>query len=128
LIGLAAKNSILIVEFAKERVDRGVELVAATIQAVKLRLRPILMTSFAFIFGVSPLIFATGAGAMARKTIGWTVFGGMLGATSLGIFIVPVLFVLIIRFSYGKKKLADLQAQGEAYAQTHEPVDPITEE
>jgi HAE1 family hydrophobic/amphiphilic exporter-1 len=109
LIGLAAKNSILIVEFAKERVDHGMELVSATIQAVKLRLRPILMTSFAFIFGVTPLAFSSGAGAVARNTIGWTVLGGMLGATLLGIFVVPVLFVLITRLSYGKTKLAQLQ-------------------
>jgi len=81
LIGLAAKNSILIVEFAKERVDSGMQLINATIQAVQLRLRPILMTSLAFIFGVMPLVFATGAGAVARKTIGWTVMGGMLAAT-----------------------------------------------
>ena len=86
------------------------ELITATIQAVKLRLRPILMTSFAFIFGVLPLAFSSGAGAVGRQTIGWTVFGGMLGATLLGIFIVPVLFVLITRLSYGKKKLAELQA------------------
>jgi HAE1 family hydrophobic/amphiphilic exporter-1 len=110
LIGLAAKNSILIVEFAKERVDKGMELVAATLQAVRLRLRPILMTSFAFILGVTPLAFSSGAGAVARNTIGWTVLGGMLGATFLGIFIVPVLFVLITRLTYGKKKLAELQA------------------
>jgi HAE1 family hydrophobic/amphiphilic exporter-1 len=111
LIGLAAKNSILIVEFAKERVDRGMEIVAATTEAVRLRLRPILMTSFAFIFGVSPLVLATGAGAIARQTIGWSVLGGMLAATALGIFIIPVLFVLIIRIAYGKQKLADLQAK-----------------
>ena len=111
LIGLAAKNSILIVEFAKERVDRGYEVVAATIEAVRLRLRPILMTSFAFIFGVSPLVLATGAGAIARQTIGWSVLGGMLAATALGIFIIPVLFILIIRLTYGKKKLAELQAK-----------------
>ena len=110
LIGLAAKNSILIVEFAKERVDLGIDVVAATIEAVRLRLRPILMTSFAFIFGVSPLVFATGAGAIARQTIGWSVLGGMLAATALGVFIIPVLFILIIRLSYGKQKLADLQA------------------
>jgi hydrophobic/amphiphilic exporter-1 (mainly G- bacteria), HAE1 family len=109
LIGLAAKNAILIVEFAKERVDAGMELIKATIAAVKLRLRPILMTSLAFILGVLPLAFATGAAAESRKTIGWTVFGGMLAATSLAIFIVPVLFVLITRLSYGKKKLAQLQ-------------------
>lgn len=109
LIGLAAKNAILIVEFAKERVDRGVELEKATLDAVRLRLRPILMTSLAFIFGVLPLVVASGAGAQARKTIGLTVFGGMLTATSLAIFIVPVLFYLITKFAYGKEKLAELQ-------------------
>ncbi|HVW16533.1 MAG TPA: multidrug efflux RND transporter permease subunit [Mucilaginibacter sp.] len=109
LIGLAAKNAILIVEFAKERVDRGMELEKATLEAVRLRLRPIIMTSMAFIFGVLPLVFASGAGAIARQTIGWTVFGGMLAATSLAIFIVPVLFFLITRFAYGKRKLAELQ-------------------
>jgi HAE1 family hydrophobic/amphiphilic exporter-1 len=114
LIGLAASNAILIVEFAKERVDRGIEVVEATIEAVRLRLRPILMTSFAFIFGVSPLVLATGAGAIARQTIGWSVLGGMLAATSLGIFIIPVLFILIIRLTYGKKKLAELQAKHNA--------------
>ncbi|MFI5161984.1 MAG: efflux RND transporter permease subunit [Sphingobacteriales bacterium] len=109
LIGLAAKNAILIVEFAKERVDRGMELEKATLEAVHLRLRPIIMTSMAFILGVLPLVFASGAGAIARKTIGWTVFGGMLAATSLAIFIVPVLFFLITRFAYGKEKLAELE-------------------
>ena len=110
LIGLAAKNAILIVEFAKERVDSGMDLMRATIHAVKLRLRPILMTSLAFILGVLPLAFAAGAAAESRKTIGWTVFGGMLAATSLAIFVVPVLFVLITRSAYGKKKLATLKA------------------
>ncbi len=109
LIGLAAKNAILIVEFAKERVDRGMELEKSVLDAVRLRLRPILMTSLAFIFGVMPLAFATGAGAQARQTIGWTVLGGMLAATSLAIFIVPVLFYVITRFAYGKEKLAELQ-------------------
>lgn len=103
LIGLAAKNAILIVEFAKERVDRGMEIVAATIEAVKLRLRPILMTSMAFILGITPLVFASGAGAIARQTIGWTVLGGMLAATGLAIFIVPVLFVTITRIAYRNK-------------------------
>jgi len=103
LIGLAAKNAILIVEFAKERVDHGVEIVTATLEAVNLRLRPIVMTSLAFILGVLPLAFATGAAAESRKTIGWTVFGGMLAATTLAIFVVPVLFVLITKISYGKK-------------------------
>jgi len=103
LIGLAAKNAILIVEYAKERVDRGVDVIHATLQAVSLRLRPIVMTSFAFIFGVLPLAFSSGAGAEARKTIGWTVFGGMLAATTLAIFVVPVLFVLITKIAYGRK-------------------------
>jgi len=109
LIGLAAKNAILIVEFAKERVDRGMELEKSVLEAVRLRLRPILMTSLAFIFGVLPLVFATGAGAQARRTIGITVFGGMLAATSLAIFIVPVLFYVITKFAYGKEKLAELE-------------------
>ena len=112
LIGLAAKNAILIVEFAKERVDRGMPMIDATIEAVKLRLRPILMTSMAFIFGVSPLAFATGAGAQARSTIGWTVLGGMLSATMLAIFIVPVLFIAITRIAYSKEKLEELRLRG----------------
>lgn len=103
LIGLAAKNAILIVEFAKERVDNGMELVKATLEAVQLRLRPIIMTSLAFILGVLPLAFASGAAAESRKTIGWTVFGGMLAATSLAIFVVPVLFVAIEKLATGKK-------------------------
>jgi len=102
LIGLAAKNAILIVEFAKERVDRGMEIIAATLEAVQLRLRPIVMTSLAFIFGVLPLAFSSGAGAEARKTIGWTVFGGMMAATTLAIFVVPVLFVIITRVANRK--------------------------
>ncbi|MBL7711460.1 MAG: efflux RND transporter permease subunit, partial [Chitinophagaceae bacterium] len=85
------------------RVDHGTDIVAATIQAVNLRLRPIIMTSLAFILGVLPLAFASGAAAVSRQTIGWTVFGGMLAATTLAIFVVPVLFVLITKLSYGKK-------------------------
>ena len=125
LIGLAAKNAILIVEFAKERVDNGMELIQSTLQAVKLRLRPILMTSLAFIFGVLPLVFATGAGAIARSTIGWTVFGGMIAATSLAIFIVPVLFVTITRLAYGKKKLAALKQQAN---KTQPPEIPVADD
>lgn len=109
LIGLAAKNAILIVEFAKERVDSGIEIIPATLDAVKLRLRPIIMTSMAFILGVLPLAFATGAGGVARSTIGWTVLGGMLGATLLAIFIVPVLFVLIAKMAYNKNELAKIK-------------------
>ncbi|TDQ10309.1 efflux RND transporter permease subunit [Pedobacter metabolipauper] len=114
LIGLSAKNAILIVEFAKERVDWGMPLIAATIEAVKLRLRPIVMTSLAFILGVIPLIISHGAGAVSRQTIGWTVAAGMLSATILAIFIVPVLFVLITKLAYGKKKLAELEASYNA--------------
>ena len=110
LIGLAAKNAILIVEFAKERVDMGMPFIPATLDAVKLRLRPIIMTSMAFILGVLPLAFASGAGGVARSTIGWTVLGGMMAATLLGIFVVPLLFVIISRIAYTKKKLAEIQA------------------
>ena len=109
LIGLAAKNAILIVEFAKERVDKGMPLVQATLEAVKLRLRPIIMTSLAFILGVVPLALSNGAGAVARQTIGWTVIGGMLSATFLAIFFVPVLYVVITRIAYGKKELKRLE-------------------
>ncbi|NIG55937.1 efflux RND transporter permease subunit [Chitinophaga sp. Cy-1792] len=114
LIGLAAKNAILIVEFAKVRVDRGEDLVASTLEAVGLRLRPIIMTSMAFILGVLPLVLATGAGAVSRRTIGFTVLGGMIAASTIAIFVVPVLFVVITRLSYGKKKLEWLKAHHES--------------
>ena len=97
LIGLAAKNAILIVEFAKMKRDAGVDAVSAAIEAAKLRLRPIIMTSFAFILGVVPLITASGAGAASRVSMGITVFSGMLAATLLAIFFVPVLFVVVDR-------------------------------
>jgi len=113
LIGLSAKNAILIVEFAKLRVDRGEELIKSTLEAVRLRLRPIIMTSMAFILGVLPLVFATGAGAESRNTIGITVLGGMIASSTISIFIVPVLYVLFTRFSYGKKQLDWLQAHHE---------------
>jgi HAE1 family hydrophobic/amphiphilic exporter-1 len=116
LIGLAAKNAILIVEFAKERVDSGTDILHATLQAVQLRLRPIVMTSLAFILGVLPLAFAEGAAAESRRTIGWTVFGGMISATTLAIFVVPVLFVLITKFSYGKK-LKEIQQKHKEEAE-----------
>ncbi len=113
LIGLAAKNAILIVEFARARVERGMAIVPATLEAVKLRLRPILMTSMAFILGVSPLAFSTGAGAQARSTIGWTVLGGMTAATMLAIFAVPVLFVTISRIAYSKKSSDSVRLEEE---------------
>ena len=78
-----------------------------------MRLRPIIMTSFAFILGVMPLVLATGAGAVARNTIGVTVLGGMIASTAISIFIVPVLFVVITNLSYGKEKLAELQDKAQ---------------
>jgi len=95
IIGLAAKNAILIVEFAKVRVDKGMEPVKAAIEAAGLRLRPIIMTSLAFIIGCLPLAIATGAGAGARNSMGVAVVGGMIFATALGVFLIPVLFVVV---------------------------------
>ncbi len=113
LIGLSAKNAILIVEFAKIRVDHGEDLIQSTLEAVRLRLRPIIMTSLAFILGVMPLVLASGAGGASRNTIGVTVLGGMIASSSIAIFIVPVLFVLFTRLSYGKKQLAWLKEHRE---------------
>jgi HAE1 family hydrophobic/amphiphilic exporter-1 len=95
LIGLAAKNAILIVEFARRRREEGLDIVEAAMEAARLRLRPILMTAFAFILGVVPLMFATGAGAASRQSIGTTVFGGMLAATILTLAFVPVFYAVI---------------------------------
>ncbi len=96
LVGLASKNAILIVEFAKEEVIKGTALVDATVKACRLRLRPIIMTSLAFIFGVVPLALASGAGAEMRKTLGIAVFSGMLGVTLFGIFLTPVFFYAVM--------------------------------
>lgn len=114
LIGLAAKNAILIVEFAKDKQEGGAGIVEAAVSAATLRLRPILMTAFAFIFGVTPLMFATGAGAMSRRSIGTTVFGGMLVATILSLFIVPVFYVVIesMRERFGFKSKTQLPIEG----------------
>ncbi len=116
LIALSAKNAILIVEYAKDRLHEGQELVEATINAIKLRLRPVVMTSMAFILGVLPLAFASGAGAVARRTLGWTVFGGMVAATLLAVFFVPVLYVAITRVAYGKKRLEEMREQKQEVA------------
>jgi multidrug efflux pump subunit AcrB len=97
LIGLAAKNAILIVEYARVRHGHGLSVEEAALDAAQLRLRPILMTSFAFILGVVPLVIAQGAGASSRRALGTTVFGGMNAATLLAVFIVPVLFVAVER-------------------------------
>ncbi|MBN8754379.1 MULTISPECIES: efflux RND transporter permease subunit [Variovorax] len=103
-VGLSAKNAILIVEFAKQLQDEGMALVEATLQAVRLRLRPILMTSLAFMFGVLPLALSTGAGSGSRRAIGVGVLGGIATATVLGIFFVPLFFVAIRRFFAQRKK------------------------
>jgi multidrug efflux pump len=95
LVGLASKNAILIVEFAKQQQEQDRSLRDATLEAVRLRLRPILMTSFAFIFGVLPLVIATGAGAEMRQSLGLAVFSGMLGVTLFGIFLTPVFYYMI---------------------------------
>ncbi|WP_454851281.1 efflux RND transporter permease subunit [Rhizobium binxianense] len=104
-IGLAAKNAILIVEFAKDRMETGMGLIDATLEAARLRLRPIVMTSLAFILGVVPLAIATGAGSAAQNAIGIGVLGGMLSATALGIFFVPSFFVVIRRIFGSRGKI-----------------------
>ena len=107
LIGLAAKNAILIVEYAKMNMEQGMDVVHAAVEAAHVRLRPILMTSFAFILGCLPLAIATGPGAGARVSMGNAVVGGMTIATLFGIFLIPVLFVVVERFFSRKKKNPD---------------------
>ncbi len=111
LIGLSAKNSILIVEFAEQLRRKDRSIVEAAIEAAELRLRPILMTSFAFILGVLPLVFATGAGALGRRSVGSTIVGGMLLSTVLNLFFIPVLYVILSRLLRRGDKVAEEPAE-----------------
>lgn len=98
IVGLATKNAILIVEFAKDQWQQGMSLQRAALNAVRLRFRPIVMTSLAFILGVIPLAIATGAGAASQRAIGTGVIGGMLTATTIGVVFVPIFFVWVLSF------------------------------
>lgn len=118
LVGLAAKNAILIVEFAKQRQDQGASRFDATVDACRLRLRPILMTSFAFILGVVPLALAKGAGAEMRVALGVAVFSGMLGVTVFGLFFTPVFYSVVMRFA-GKSQPAQAAPTASESAQAH---------
>ena len=119
LVGLASKNAILIVEFAKQLEDQGHSLVDAAVEACRLRLRPILMTSFAFILGVVPLAFASGAGSEMRRALGTAVFSGMIGVTLFGLFLTPV-FYFVLRKLTGRRKKVD----EEEHAVIETPVEP----
>jgi len=111
LIGLAAKNAILIVEFARQLEDRGADPLAAAVEAARLRLRPILMTSLAFIFGVLPLVWAIGAGAELRQTLGTAVFSGMIGVTAFGLVFTPVFYVVSSRLASRRRRGESVAAQ-----------------
>ena len=122
LVGLACKNAILIVEFAKELEERGKSVMDAVIEACRLRLRPILMTSIAFCAGVIPLILGSGAGSEMRRAMGIAVFAGMLGVTFFGIFLTPVFYALLRKGTEKRRaRAAALRAQVEASAHAFHP-------
>jgi multidrug efflux pump subunit AcrB len=110
-MGLASKNAILFVEFAREEQARGKALIEATLSAVKLRLRPILMTSFAFMFGVMPLALSSGAGSGAQNAVGTGVIGGLLAAVVLGLIYVPLFYVVVQKLFTRKSSAAPLAAE-----------------
>jgi HAE1 family hydrophobic/amphiphilic exporter-1 len=117
LIGLAAKNAILIVEFAVDELKKGKPLVDSALEGARLRLRPILMTSFAFILGCVPLWTASGAGAVGRQIMGTTVIGGMLAASAIGIFFIPAIFYVVEKLSGAGKRIPGILPQSPAPAQ-----------
>ncbi len=121
IVGLATKNAILIIEYAKDLQAEGRDLIDATLEAVHLRLRPILMTSFAFILGVLPLALSVGAGSASRNAIGTGVAGGMLAATALGIFLIPVFYVVVRRIFKTRRKHTLTSQPGEAFGGGKEP-------
>jgi multidrug efflux pump subunit AcrB len=112
LIGMSAKNAILIVEFAKMEHEKGKTPVEAAMEAARQRFRPILMTAFSFILGVLPLLVASGAGAEARKVMGMTVFSGMLVATVIGVLVVPAMYVMVERYIARPKPIENTAGQG----------------
>lgn len=114
-IGLSAKNAILIVEFAKTLYEEGMSLFDATMEAVRMRLRPIIMTSLAFMLGVTPLVLSSGAGSGSQNAIGTGVFGGVFSATALAIFFIPVFFLIVFRLSHRMSKATTT-------TEVHEPI------
>jgi len=124
LVGLASKNAILIVEFARELEIAGMPPVKAVVEAVRLRLRPILMTSLAFIMGVIPLVASTGAGAEMRQAMGISVFFGMLGVTLFGLFLTPLFYVVIRALSGGKPLRSAAHHEAPALVPHQHPVGP----